>query len=72
MNTSTSTRTNTVVKNGVKVTTTVVEKTVTYPDGRREVTTTETIDEGGKTTTNVSTTTEQGAPSQVRESCLAT
>lgn len=72
MKTSTSTRTNTVVKNGVKVTTTVVEKTITYPDGRREVTTTETIDEGGKTTTNESTTTEQGAPSQVRGYCLAT
>uniref|UniRef100_A0A8W8KQ66 SCP domain-containing protein n=1 Tax=Magallana gigas TaxID=29159 RepID=A0A8W8KQ66_MAGGI len=47
MQKSTSTKTSTSTKNGKTVKTTVKEETTIYPDGRKEVKTTTTIDDGG-------------------------
>lgn len=64
MQKSTSTKTSTSTKNGKTVKTTVKEETTIYPDGRKEVTTTTTVDEGGNISEEVSTSVSQG---QVRD-----
>jgi hypothetical protein len=53
MKKSTKRSTSTFTKNGKTVTKTIVEETITYPDGREETTTTETIqgDDGGPSET---------------------
>lgn len=64
MQKSTSTKTSTSTKNGKTVKTTVKEETTIYSDGRKEVTTTTTVDEGGNISEEVSTSVSQG---QVRD-----
>lgn len=66
MQKSTSTKTSTSTKNGKTVKTTVKEETAIYPDGRKEVKTTTTIDDGGNISEEVSTSVSQG---QVRGDC---
>lgn len=62
MQKSTSTKTSTSTKNGKTVKTTVKEETTIYPDGRKEVKTTTTIDDGGNISEEVSTSVSQGQP----------